>query len=103
MGRGFSKIKKQAKMLEEQFSKMQEELKTKEVTGEAGGGLVKVTLTGEKKLKSIKINPECVDPNDVEALEDLIFGAFEEAGNKLNDESSMGMPAGLPDMGHLFG
>ena len=103
MGSGFSKMKKQARELEAQFSKMQEELKSKEVEGQAGGGLVKVTLSGEKKLKSIKINPECVDKDDIEGLQDLIIGAFEDAEGKLSEESSMGLPSGFPGMGNLFG
>lgn len=105
MGRGFSKIKKQAKMFEEQFSKMQEELKNKEVTGQAGNGLVKVTLNGEKQLKSIKIDPQCVDKEDVEALQDLIIGAFENAAEQLSQEdtSLQGMPKDLGSLGNLFG
>lgn len=103
MGRGFSKIKKQAKMFEEQFSKMQEELKNKEVTGQAGNGLVKVTLNGEKQLKSIKIDPQCVDKEDVEALQDLIIGAFENAAEQLSQEdtSLQGMPKDLGSLGNL--
>ena len=96
MGRGFSKIKKQAKQLEAQFSQMQEELQNKEIVGEAGNGLVKVTMTGEKKVKSVKINPECVDKDDIEGLEDLIIGAFQDADEKLSQETQGGgMPGGM--------
>ena len=95
MGKGFSKMRKQAKQFEEQFSQMQEEIKNKEATGQAGNGLVKVTLNGEKKVKSIKINPECVDKDDIEALEDLIIGAFEDAEEKISAETSQGLPGGM--------
>ena len=67
MGSGFSKMKKQAKMLGEQFNKAQEQMKTMEVEGQAGNGLVRVKLNGEKSLLKISINPECVDPSDVES------------------------------------
>ena len=97
MGSGFSKMKKQAKILGEQFNKAQEQLKSQEVEGQAGNGLVTVRLNGEKNLLKISIKKDCVDPNDVEALEDLIQAAFENASEKLQD-SSQGMsqlPAGF--------
>jgi nucleoid-associated protein EbfC len=96
MGSGFSKMKKQARLLEQQMEKMKDDLKNKSIEGTSGNGLVTVTLSGEKQLKSIKIKPECVDPNDVEGLEDLILAAFTDAFNKAEEESSpMGMPPGF--------
>lgn len=96
MGSGFSKMKKQAKLLGEQFSKAQEQLKSQEVTGQAGNGLVQIKLNGEKKLLKVSIKKECVDPNDVEALEDLIIAAFDDASSKLSEESSIsGLPSGF--------
>ncbi|NBO24288.1 MAG: YbaB/EbfC family nucleoid-associated protein [Chlamydiae bacterium] len=97
MGSGYSKMKKQAKMLSEQFNKAQEQLKTQEVLGTAGNGLVTVKLNGEKSLLKISIKKECVDPNDVEALEDLIQAAFEDASSKLQDEPAQmnGLPEGF--------
>jgi len=89
MGSGFSKMKKQRKMFEAQVAKMQEEMAETEHEGLAGNGLVKVILTGDKKIKSIKIKPECVDPEDVEGLEDLIFGAFQDAITKADESSPM--------------
>lgn len=83
MGSGFSKMKKQARMLQGQFSQMQENLQKIEEEGSAGGGLVKVLLNGENELKKITINPECVDPTDVEGLQDLILSAFKNAKEKL--------------------
>lgn len=98
MGSGFSKMKKQAKLLEKQFAEAQEQMKNTQVEGEAGGGLVKLTLNGEKKLLSISINPECVDKDDIEGLQDLIVAAFENASQKLdeNQPRAGGFPAGLP-------
>ncbi|MBI5273778.1 MAG: YbaB/EbfC family nucleoid-associated protein [Chlamydiales bacterium] len=89
MGSGFSKMKKQARMLESQFGKMQDDLKKVEATGEAGNGLVKVILSGDKQVKSIKIAKECVDPEDVEALEDLIQAAFHDALKQLDQQNPM--------------
>lgn len=97
MGTGFSKKKKQAKMLQEQLTKLQSQMQTSEAIGSAGNGLVTLTLTGEHELKQIKIKPECVDPEDVEGLEDLIKAAYADAVNKLKAESPQ-MPPGMPDL-----
>lgn len=93
MGTGFAKKKKQAKMFQEQMQKMQEELLNKEIEGTAGGGLVKLTLNGNHELLSLTINPECVDPEDIEGLQDLIKAAHKDATDKLSAQSSQGMPS----------
>lgn len=87
MGTGFSKKKKEAKLLQQQFQQMQSQLQTIEVTGTAGHGLVAITLTGEGDMKQIKIKPECVDPEDVEGLEVLIKAAYEDAQRKIQSQS----------------
>lgn len=87
MGSGFSKKKKQAKMLQEQFSKMQSQIQDTEVTGNSGNGLVTIVLTGEHEIKEIKIKPECVDAEDIEGLQDLIKAAYKDALNKLKHQS----------------
>lgn len=97
MGSGFSKKKKQAKKLQEQFMQMQSDMESMEVVGKAPSDLVQLTMTGNGDLKSIKIDPECVDPEDVEALEDLVKAAFEDAQNQLKDKA----PQGMPDMGNM--
>lgn len=99
MGTGFSKKKKQAKMFQEQFSKMQSQLQKTEVMGSAGNGLVTITLTGDHEMKQIKIKPDCVDPEDVEGLEDLIKAAYRDALAKLNAQSPdfPSLP-GMPDL-----
>ncbi len=89
MGSGFSKMKKQRKQMEEQFARMQEELANSEHEGSAGGGLVKIVLTGDKNIKSIKISPECVDKEDVEGLQDLIIAAFNDAAARVEASSPM--------------
>lgn len=105
MGTGFSKKKKQAKMMQEQFMKMQDQLKQTEVTGTAGNGLVSITLNGENEILHLKIKPECVDPEDVEGLEDLIKEAYKNASQQLKETSEMpdfsGLGGGLPDLKSL--
>lgn len=100
MGSGYSKMKKQAKMFQEQMAKMQEEMHNLEVTGSAGNGLVQITLSGDKEIKKLSINPECVDPEDIEGLEDLIIVAFKEASKKIEENSPTSGMGGL-DLGSL--
>lgn len=87
MGTGHSKRKKQARELQGKLMNMQKEMVEKEVSGQAGNGLVQVVMTGEYKIKSFKINPECVDPEDIEGLEDLVKAAFTDALTKLDKPS----------------
>ena len=97
MGSGFSKMKKQARLMEQQYEKMREDAKNLQVTGTSGNGLVTVTLNGDKEIQSIVIKPECVDPNDLEGLQDLIKAACENAYQKIQAQSSQqgGMPFGF--------
>jgi len=98
MGSGFSKMKKQARAMQEQYEQMREEMKKKTVEGSSGNGLVQITLDGERSMKEIKIKRDCVDPEDIEGLEDLIKAAYEDAASKLDSEESdmSGMMSGLP-------
>jgi len=96
MGSGFSKMKKQARMMQEQFSQMKDNLENTLVEGSAGNGLVTVTLNGGKELKKIRIKPECVNPDDIEGLQDLIIGAFEDAASKLESQNQGLNPVKMP-------
>ena len=96
MGTGFAKKKKEARAMQEQLTKMQSNLQNMEVVGTAGNGLVTVTLTGDNELKQIKIKPECVDPEDVEGLEDLIKAAHKDASEKLKADSMKQMGGKIP-------
>lgn len=100
MGSGYAKKKKEAKMLQQKFKDMQERLKDEKVQGSAGNGLVTVTLNGEHEMIELKIKPECVDPDDIEGLEDLIRAAYNDAAEKL-EKSSMSDMGGFPGMGGL--
>ena len=105
MGTGFAKRKKQTKMFQEQLTQMQTQMQKTEVVGTAGNGLVTITLSGDCELKKIQIKPECVDPEDIEGLQDLIKAAFTDASKKLQEQSATAMPqmpAGMPDLS-MFG
>ncbi len=95
MGSGFSKMKKQARMLEQQYSKIKDEMAQAQFVGESGGGLVRLVLNGEKELQSITIRPDCVDPSDVEGLQDLIVAAFKEAAGKVQSAQKEISPSNL--------
>ena len=106
MGTGFAKQKKQAKQLQQQMMQLQQSVSSKmsslEIVGEAGAGLVKITLTGTGEMKKIQINPECVDKEDIEGLEALIKAAYASAFKEVQSlaESSSGLE-GMPDLSML--
>lgn len=103
MGSGFAKRKKEARLLQEKFGQMQENLKNERVEGSAGNGLVTLTLNGEHEMLSLSIKPEAVDREDVECLEDLIKAAYTEALKKLGQSSKkdLSMMGGLPNLSAL--
>lgn len=72
-GMNINNLMKEAKKMQAEMQKSQEELSTKEFDSTAGGGAISVKVTGEKVIKEIKIKPDVVDPDDVEMLEDLIL------------------------------
>lgn len=98
-GGNMQNILKQAKKMQEEMLKKQEELENTVIKSSVSGGMIECEMTGTKQLKSIKINPQAVDPNDVEMLEDLIVACINDASKKIDDkkEEVMGsqMPKGL--------
>ena len=72
-------IMKQAQKMQAQIAKIQEELAQKNVEATAGGGMVTVVANGKQEIVSIKIEPEVVDPKDIEMLQDLVVAAVNEA------------------------
>lgn len=90
-GGNMQALMKQAQKMQEDMVKAQEDLKATEFTGSASGGMVEVTMTGDKAVTSIKIKPEVVDPDDIEMLEDLIIAAFNDASNQVSEESERAM------------
>ena len=76
---------KQAQEFQKKMKKIQDELKDKTVEASSGGGMVTVTANGQQEILSIKIEPEVVNPDDVEMLEDLILAAVNEAKKKAEE------------------
>ena len=89
---------KQAQKMQQDMMRMQQELQEKEYQAAAGGGVVSATVNGKHELKNLVIDPEAVDPEDVEMLQDLVVSAVNEALRQANDamENSMnGVTGGL--------
>ena len=84
-GMNINQLMKEAKKMQADVEKSQEELVAKEFSATAGGGAIEVTVTGAKALKSIKIKQEVVDPEDVEMLQDLILTCVNEALRKVDE------------------
>lgn len=78
-------IQKMMQQAQAMQSKMQAELDAMKVEAAAGGGMVKVTMSGTKELLGIAIDPACVDPADVETLQDLVLAAFREASRQVDE------------------
>ena len=81
-------LMKQAQRMQRQMEEAQKELEEKEVTATAGGGAVEITVTGKHEIKKVKLDPEVVDPDDVEMLEDLILTCVNEALRKVDSAQS---------------
>ena len=95
-------LMKQAQKMQQQLEAAQAELAAAEVTGTAGGGLVTATLTGGGELKAITIDPQAVDPDDIETLQDLIVAAVRdahEAVGRLANEKMGPVTGGLGGLG----
>ena len=72
-------LMKQAQRMQENMTKKQAELNAQEFTAASGGGMVKVTVNGAREVLSVEIDPQCVDPDDVEMLQDLVLSAVNSA------------------------
>lgn len=95
---------KQAQRVQRQVEERQKEMEEKEFTGTAGGGAVKIVMNGKKVFKAVTIDPETLDPEDVETLEELIVLAANEAMSQIDQESEEAygsMTGGLTGFGGL--
>lgn len=92
-GMNMQSLMQQAKKMQEQMAKTQAELDEKEIEGNAGNGIVKVIVNGHGALKSVKIQPEAVDPDDIEMLEDLIIAAYNDAASEAKELKDKVMPS----------
>lgn len=91
--------------MQRQMEEATQELQEKEATASAGGGVVEVTVSGKREVTKVKIDPEAVDPDDVEMLEDLIMAATNEAFRQIEEISAQSMSkitGGLGGMGGGF-
>ena len=95
---------KQAQKLQQEMLRMQQEQETKTYTAKAGGGMVSATVNGKHEVVNIEINPEAVDPDDVEMLQDMVIGAVNEAMRAADTDSANNMSrlTGGLNLGGLF-
>lgn len=105
-GPNMNQLLKQAQQMQAEMAKAQEQLKTEIVEASAGGGMVKVTMTGDMQLREIAISPEAVDPEDVDMLQDMVAAAVNEAlrsaqelaANRMGGIAGLGGGGGLPGL-----
>ncbi len=93
--KGLRNLMKEAQKVQQ---KLETEMEAQRIEASSGGGVVTVVLDGSKRLQSIRIDPEAVDPEDVEMLQDLIVAAINEAGRKVDEVLSsqlVGLTGGL--------
>lgn len=95
---------RQAQKMQQDMLKMQEEMEAKEYEAAAGGGMVKAAVNGKHELLRLEINPEAVDPDDVEMLQDLVIAAVNEAMRAADADSAANMSklTGGLNLGGLF-
>lgn len=82
---------KKIQQMQEDMTRIQEEIEATEYTSSVGGGAVEVTVNGSHEVLSIKMQPDVVDPEDIEMLEDLLISALNESIKKVNDAMDQGM------------
>ncbi|RIH87934.1 Nucleoid-associated protein [Meiothermus luteus] len=97
------KIMKEAQKAQRKAAEVQERLAQMSVVGSAGGGLVEITANGHGQVQGVRLKPEVLDRNDLEALEDLILVAIQDAQKKAHDLSEKEMSRELGGIGSLLG
>jgi len=95
---------KQAQKMQQEMLRMQQEMETKTYTAAAGGGMVKATVNGKHEVVDLMINPEAVEPDDVEMLQDMVIAAVNEAMRTADTDSANNMSrlTGGLNLGGLF-
>lgn len=95
---------KQAQKMQQEMLRMQEEMENKTYSATTGGGMVTAVVTGKHELKELTINPEAVDPDDVEMLQDMVIAAVNEAMRTADTDSANNMSrlTGGLNLGGLF-
>ena len=95
---GMANLQRMAQQMQQEMLRVQNELGTAQVDGSAGGGVVKAVVTGKQELVSVTIDPDAVDPSDVEMLQDLIVAAVNDAlraSRELAEEKMAAVTGGL--------
>ena len=95
---------KQAQKLQQEMLRMQQEQETKTYTAKAGGGMVSATVNGKHEIVNLEINPEAVDPDDVEMLQDMVMAAVNEAMRNADADAAQNMSrlTGGLNLGGMF-
>ncbi|MEA1938716.1 MAG: YbaB/EbfC family nucleoid-associated protein [Pseudomonadota bacterium] len=102
--KGFGNMLKQAQQMQDKMNDLQAELDRLTVEGQAGGGMVKVTLSGKIEMRAIKIDPSIIEPGEAEMIEDLVLAAYNDAKRKAETQAAektealmggLGLPPGL--------
>ena len=95
---------KQAQKMQQEMLRMQEEMENKTFTAAAGGGMVKATVNGKHEVTALEINPEAVDPDDVEMLQDMVIAAINEAMRTADADAAQNMSrlTGGLNLGGMF-
>ena len=101
-GMNMNNLMKQAQKMQQKMMQAQEELAEKTLEMTSGGGAVKVVISGKKELKELKINPDVVDTDDVEMLEDLVLSAVNEAIRQADEMYNSEMSKITGGMGGMF-
>ncbi len=96
-------LMKQAQRMQRQMEEQQKELEEKDFTAAAGGGAVKVTISGKKEVKAVELAPEVVDPDDIEMLQDLIVAATNEALRQVEEANAENMSKLTGGLGGALG
>lgn len=89
--KGMQNLMKQAQQMQQKMATLQKELESREIETSSGGGMIKIKITGKQQITGIVINKECVDPNDVASLEDLVKTAVNQAVKESQDMVSGAM------------
>jgi len=105
----FQQLMRLSQQLQTKMTELQHSLESTQLTATSGGGMVTVTVDGKGQVKRVQIDPTCVDPRDVEMLEDLVLAAITEAQGKAQSayEQEMkratgGLPLNIPGLPKLF-
>lgn len=109
MDNNLQQIMQMGQQLQAKMAQLQEKLETQQITASSGGGMVTVTVDGKGAVKEVKIDPTCVDPRDVEMLEDLVLASVSEAQSKARAayeeemrKATGGLPMNIPGLPGLF-